>query len=129
MSDDIAHPPAGPVPVRLDPGALDRLRELDPDGRHNVLSRVLGAFDTSLSRMLAQLEAEREGGNEGVVAGVAHTLKSSSASVGAIELSQVCGDVERRLRSGEAGSLQADIERLVAAGEAALQAVKAMLQA
>ena len=117
-----------PGPTTLDSVALDRLRELDPDGRHNVLPRVLGAFDTSLSRMLVQLAAEREGGDAGVVAGVAHTLKSSSAAVGAAELAQVCAEVEGRLRAGAAGSLHADIERLLAAGQAALAAVKAMLR-
>lgn len=124
--------PPGPAPLqdaaRFDPVALARLRELDPDGRHGVLQRVLTAFETSLSRMLVQLAAERDGGDPGVVAGVAHTLKSSSASVGATALSQACADVERRLRAGEAGSLDGDIERLLQAGEAALATVRAMLR-
>ncbi len=115
-------------PASLDAGALARLRELDPDGRHGVLPRVLGAFETSLQRMLAQLAAEREGGDSGVVATIAHTLKSSSASVGATELSRVCADVERRLREAQPGHLGADIERLLTAGEAALVAVRAMLR-
>ncbi|RVU45534.1 Hpt domain-containing protein [Rubrivivax rivuli] len=113
----------------FDPVALGRLRELDPDGRHGVLQRVLVAFETSLSRMLVQLAAEREGGNAAVVAGVAHTLKSSSASVGALDLAQACAEVERRLRTGEPGSLGGDIERLLAAGEGALATVRAMLHA
>ncbi len=125
------HPP-GPAPqpasVCFDAVALERLRELDPDGRHGVLQRVLTAFETSLSRMLVQLAAEREGGDPGVVASVAHTLKSSSASVGATALSQACADVERRLRADEPGSLDVDIQRLLAAGEAALTTVKAMLR-
>jgi HPt (histidine-containing phosphotransfer) domain-containing protein len=116
------------IPAQLDAGALARLRELDPDGRHGVLTRVLTAFETSLSRMLVQLAAERDSGDEGVVAGVAHTLKSSSASVGAAELARACGDVERRLREGLPGHLGADIERLLAAGEAALAAVRTMLR-
>ena len=125
--------PPGTAPsshaVNFDPVALERLRELDPDGRHGVLPRVLSAYETSLSRLLAQLAAELEGGDASVVAHVAHTLKSSSASVGALVLSQACADVERRLRSGEAGSLQADIQRLLRAGEGALATVRAMLQA
>jgi HPt (histidine-containing phosphotransfer) domain-containing protein len=107
--------------------ALERLRELDPDGRHGVMQRVMTAFETSLARMLVQLQAEQAGGNAAVVSSVAHTLKSSSASVGASELSQACADVERRLRMGEAGSLDEDVARLLRAGEAALAAVRAML--
>jgi HPt (histidine-containing phosphotransfer) domain-containing protein len=127
-----ADQPSGAAPepgaVIFDPVALERLRELDPDGRHGVLQRVLTAFETSLTRMLVQLAAENEGGDASVVAGIAHTLKSSSASVGATVLSQACAEVERRLRTGEPGSLEADTARLIQAGEAALVAVRAMLR-
>lgn len=124
--------PPGPAPLPdaawFDPVALERLRELDPDGRHGVLQRVLAAFESSLARMLVQLAAAREAGDARVVASIAHTLKSSSASVGAIGLSQACVDVELRLRGGEAVSLDRDIERLQRAGEGALASVGAMLR-
>lgn len=130
MPDPVNHDapiPAGPP--RLDATALARLRELDPDGRHGVVSRVLGAFESSLARMTSQLQAElREGGDAGVVATVAHTLKSSAASVGALELSRICAEVERRLRENQPGELNADIARLLAAAEHARQAVAAMLR-
>jgi HPt (histidine-containing phosphotransfer) domain-containing protein len=114
--------------MTLDAAALARLRELDPEGRHGVLERVLRAFDTSLSRMMGQLAAEREGGNASVVSSVAHTLKSSSASVGALALSRACADVERRLRNGEPVDIAVEIERLLDESRAALAAVKAMLR-
>jgi HPt (histidine-containing phosphotransfer) domain-containing protein len=120
--------PTPTSPPRLDATALARLRELDPDGRHGVVMRVLNAFEASLLRMTAQLQAERVAGNPGVVANVAHTLKSSAASVGALDLSRACSDVERRLREEQAGNLGADIERLLAAAESALVAVRAMLR-
>jgi HPt (histidine-containing phosphotransfer) domain-containing protein len=112
----------------LDAVALGRLRELDPDGRHGVVRRVMTAFDTSLSRMLVQLTAELDGGDPGVVATVAHTLKSSSASIGALQLSSACAEVEKRLREGRPGELRVDIERLLVEGEAALLSVRAMLR-
>lgn len=120
--------PGSPAPVQLDAAALARLKELDPDGRHGVVARVFKVFETSLTRMLVQLAAEREGGDPGVVGSVAHTLKSSSASVGALTLAQTCAEVERRLRTGGPGSLGGDIERLLRDGEDALAAVRAMLQ-
>ena len=122
-----APPPADPP--RLDAVSLARLRELDPDGRHGVLTRVLGAFESSLARMTSQLQAEQGAdGDAGVVATVAHTLKSSAASIGALELSRVCAEVERRLREGQPGDLGADIARLLAAAEHAQLAVAAMLR-
>jgi histidine phosphotransfer protein HptB len=113
---------------RLDPLALARLQELDPDGRHGVVNRVLTAFDTSLTRMLGQLEAQIEAPTPTLVASVAHTLKSSSASVGALELARSCAEVEARIRAGDTGSLQRDIGRLISDGQAALVAVGAILR-
>jgi HPt (histidine-containing phosphotransfer) domain-containing protein len=117
-----------PTPIPLDAAALARLRELDPEGRNGVLERVLKAFESSLGRMVAQLQAERVTGHADVVSSVAHTLKSSAASVGALPLSRACAEVEKRLRSGEPGDLPADIERLLVEANAALSAVKAMLR-
>jgi HPt (histidine-containing phosphotransfer) domain-containing protein len=75
-----------------------------------------------------QLAAEREDGNAGVVSAIAHTLKSSAASVGALALSQACGEVEQRIRAGAPGNLCTDVERLLQQGESALQSVRAMLR-
>lgn len=118
----------GVPPVTLDATALARLRELDPDGRHGVVARVLEAFETSLGRLLGQLRAELNAGDPAVVAGIAHTLKSSSASVGALALSARCTEIERRLREKADGDLRADVQRLLAEGEAALSAVGSMLR-
>ncbi len=119
---------SAPASVTLDAAALARLRELDPDGRHGVVQRVLTAFETSLARMLVQLQAELEGGEAVVVANIAHTLKSSAASVGALELSRCCAEVEQRLRAGQTGELRTDVERLLQHGAAAQAAVGAMLR-
>jgi len=116
-------------PPSLDVAALSRLRELDPDGRHGVLSRVLTAFETSLARMLVQLQSESGRGDPEVVRGIAHTLKSSSASVGALALARACGEVERRLRDGQHDDVCADAGRLAMEAQRALQAVGAMLRA
>jgi HPt (histidine-containing phosphotransfer) domain-containing protein len=122
--------PSATIARTLDANALARLHELDPDGRHGVLRRILQAFDTSLSRMLGQLAAERTGGNAAVVTYVAHTLKSSAGSVGAVELAAACAAVEAHLRGTvDSAALQADIEQLHREGEAAIEAVRAMLRA
>lgn len=119
-----------PAP-ELDRAALERLRELDPDGRLGVVQRVLAAFETSVARMVVQLQAEMPppgtDGNPQVVATIAHTLKSSSASVGALSLAAACAEVERRIRSGEPGELATEVRTLIAEGESALVAVRAML--
>jgi hypothetical protein len=121
---NMPHPPDS----SLDKQALARLRELDPDGRLGVVSRVLAAFETSVQRMLVQLDAQRTLGDAKVVANVAHTLKSSSASVGALSLSRACADVEAKLRKGETAAMHLDISRLISEGQAALRAVATILR-
>jgi HPt (histidine-containing phosphotransfer) domain-containing protein len=125
----VSHPRK--TPTTLDEAAVARLRELDPDGRHGVLQRVLSAFENSLLRMLAQLSQDTGSGQAAVLGSVAHTLKSSSASVGALVLAQTCADIERSLRDGqmtELHELREGIDRLVGDGELALVAVRAMLR-
>ena len=125
-------PPSRPEPgatsaggARLDEAALARLRELDPEGRNGVVARVLGAFETSLERYRQQLQ-EGGGVEAKALVAVAHTLKSSSASVGALGLARLCEDIETRTR--ESGTAQRhDVERLAGEVDAALAAVRAML--
>jgi len=44
------------------------------------------------------------------VSRVAHTLKSSSASIGALALSALCADIERLLRAGDVAGASALID-------------------
>jgi HPt (histidine-containing phosphotransfer) domain-containing protein len=119
---------ANPPENGLDAQALARLHELDPDGRLGVVNRVLAAFENSVRRMVTQLEAQRDAGDAKLVANVAHTLKSSSASVGALSLSRACAEVEAKLRKGDTSGLHLDISRLISEGQAALLAVGAILR-
>ena len=99
---------ANPVP-RLDPEAIARLRELDPGGANHLLERVVAAYLKSLDRLLPDLAQARAAGAQGLdlaaVRHVAHTLKSSSASLGAMQLSQRCADIEAMARQGQTEGL------------------------
>lgn len=131
MHNEPTPPPkntAAVAAIRLDEQALARLRELDPDGRHGVVVRVLAAFETSLARMLKQLQAEHTAGHAAVVIGVAHMLKSSSASVGALALAKACAEIELKLRQGDESALHSDVSRLISEAQSAQQAVAAILR-
>ena len=121
-------PPSSPPPlISLDERALARLHELDPDGRLGVVRRVMVAFETSLLRMTASLIEQQVRGDRRAVAAVAHTLKSSSASVGALALSAACAHTESRLRDDPQAPLAPEIEQLLTAAGSALVAVRAIL--
>lgn len=124
-----SRPPSGAtvaVGTTLDEAALVRLRELDPDGRNGVVARVLAAFEGSLERYRQQLHAGEEIQAKALIA-LAHTLKSSSASVGALALARMCEDIEARTRASGAAQRH-DVERLAGEVDSALAAVRAMLR-
>ena len=86
-----------PTPV-LDEAALQRLRDLDPEGKSRLLERVLRAFEGSVARLGAQLVEARAKNDMPSVRHAVHTLKSSSASVGALRLSRLCAEIEAAVR-------------------------------
>jgi HPt (histidine-containing phosphotransfer) domain-containing protein len=90
--------PARSPALTLDVEALDRLRELDPQGASRLLQRVVAAYVGSADRLLSQLDQAERAGDAAGIRMVAHTLKSSSASVGASQLAQVCAEVEALVR-------------------------------
>jgi histidine phosphotransfer protein HptB len=103
---------AGRDPAVLDRAALDRLRELDPGARNGLLQRVLRTYTQSLDRMLVQWHEARAASDVNAMRVIAHTLKSSSASVGALELSALCADVEARLRDQQLDGACAQLDAL-----------------
>ena len=77
--------PASTVHTALDEASLARLRALDPDGRLNVMARVFQTYEASLITALEQAARARDSADAPALGAVAHKLKSSSASVGALE--------------------------------------------
>lgn len=116
----------GPSPV-LDPAALARLQQLDPDGRRGFMAQVLRTYDTSLLRYLDALTAARQAGDLRQAAEAAHTLKSSSAALGAARLAAHCAEVERLARDGDAGALGEPFGQLLEEAVRVQAAVRAML--
>ena len=119
---------AAPVSGVIDAGALATLRSLDPSGKARLLERVLAAFETSLARLQPQLAAARRDGDAEAAKQVAHTLKSSSATVGAIKLSRLCAEMEAMIRNGDCPDLDAGVEALDAEIAAVLPALRNLLR-
>ena len=98
----------------LDATALANLAQLDPTGANRLMQRVLNTYRSSMARLLAQLAQARTQPDLATMRLVAHTLKSSSASVGALALSGLCGDAELALREGRMTQLPDLFDQLVA---------------
>jgi len=111
----------------LDADALARLRELDPQGTGRLLERVLRAFESSASRLARQFREARAAGDMQGIRHVVHTLKSSSASIGAVALARLCAEIETSIRSEAFAALPDRLDAMDRELAAVLQAVSPML--
>ena len=113
----------------LDADALERLRELDPQGKSRLLERVLRAFESSASRLAKQFREARAAGDMQGIRHVVHTLKSSSASIGALALARLCAEIEGSIRAEAFAALPERLDAMDRELTAVLQAVTPMLSA
>ena len=98
----------------LDAAALSGLRELDPQGRNGLIGRVVKGFQDSLARLVPQLRSAMQANDSHAIRYVSHTLKSSSASIGALRLSSLCAELEAAVRAGRTEGLQQRVDAVCA---------------
>ncbi|MCW7540500.1 response regulator [Aquabacterium sp. A7-Y] len=116
-----------PDPQVFDAEAVARLRELDPQGQSRLLERLFRTFQNSLLKLVPQMGEARDANDSAAIRFAAHTLKSSSASVGALQLSSLCADLEARIRGGEAGPFDEQVSAVQREAERVLASLKALL--
>jgi HPt (histidine-containing phosphotransfer) domain-containing protein len=113
----------------LDAAALGRLAELDPQGNGALVQRVLATYATSLERTRCELMLARQPVQPEALRHLAHALKSSSASVGALVLSALCAQVEQHVRSQQPGDIGTLLDKMQTEMDRVAGAVQAMLKA
>ncbi len=87
--------------LALNPMRLDQIRELDPAGGHKLVNKILQAYLESADGYVQQLEQAIINGDADSLRRSAHTLKSSSANIGAESLSAIFKQLEAYGQSGE----------------------------
>lgn len=120
-----AAPTAGPE-AGLDPVALEALRALDPDGALGLLARLAELFEAALPAQVEGLVGAAAAGDLGTLRHHAHTLKSSSASLGARGLAEACAALEQQAREGRLDGLDQALARLLEALDRIRPAVAAL---
>lgn len=74
----------------LDPRALEELRKIVSAGNPNLLVELLGDYREAIAERVPLMREAAKTGNFEVIRFQAHTLKSSSASLGMIEVEKQC---------------------------------------
>ena len=84
----------------INPRALDAIRQLPGPNGELLVQKVVAAYVGDAPARLAQLQAAAAAGDADALRRAAHALKSSSANVGAEQLSALCREIESLGRSG-----------------------------
>ncbi|NDY72953.1 histidine kinase [Desulfobacter hydrogenophilus] len=109
----------------IDQKALDNIRSLQGQGAADLLSRIINLFVEETPNQLENLQQAICDKDAGTVCSIAHSLKSSSANLGAMKLSALLRDLEEKARRNvltDTPSLFLQIENEFKRAEKLLQA-------
>jgi len=112
------------LPESIDHSVLDNLREYQMEGQPDILEKLISVYLSSTEPLIKELLKGMAVNDLEVVQNTAHSLKSSSAIVGALHLSGICKDLEMCCRNNTLDN----IADLVAAIEPEFLRVKGALQ-
>jgi CheY-like chemotaxis protein len=101
------------APEVLDRQVLDQLRKLLTNGKPELLARTINLYLAESPKLMQKLKQAAGAKDAPEIARSAHSLKSSSANVGATLLSRYCAELEssaRRAETEEASETFARIE-------------------
>jgi HPt (histidine-containing phosphotransfer) domain-containing protein len=107
----------------IDGPALAELLE-SVNGDREFLGELIEAFIADSPTLFAQLRGGLASGDAGLVRQAAHTLKSTSASFGALRLAEACRAMEAQAAAGDLARL----EQPTVVAEAEFEAVVAALR-
>ena len=107
----------------VDPAALDRLREW---GGEKLLMQMVRLFLENSSKRMEQIRAGADGTDVSEAEKGAHSLKSSAANVGAMEVRRLAADIEAAALEKDQDSVRdvvPGLEHAYAEARAALETI------
>ncbi|MFC3374330.1 Hpt domain-containing protein [Rugamonas sp. CCM 8940] len=129
-------PAAAPAPLLGQPAARDiinrqalkNIRALSAQHGDALLERVLHAFVADTPSHFQALRLAIDGGQPSPLRKAAHSLKSSSANVGAEQLAQLCKELEQLGRDDTTDGAAVLLEQMEREFQAVRQALSAILE-
>jgi HPt (histidine-containing phosphotransfer) domain-containing protein len=89
----------------IDKRSLDQINELDPSQNGELLNRIIDIYCENAEVLILELiQAAKDEDIDGAVR-AAHSLKSSSANVGAQRLAALCRSMEQHGRKGDISAI------------------------
>jgi HPt (histidine-containing phosphotransfer) domain-containing protein len=85
----------------IDPESIEQLRFLEDEDQPNVVAELVLLFVEHTPPKIAAIKDGVAQGDAGAVKRAAHSLKGSSANVGAFGMQQVCEKIEHAAANGD----------------------------
>ncbi|MBK7542011.1 MAG: response regulator [Candidatus Competibacteraceae bacterium] len=114
---------AEPVAASIDQEVLEKIRTLERNGAPNLVARLVGLYLKGTPPLIEQMKKACADADCGALRMAAHTLKSSSANVGAMKLHELCKELESQARNqqiDDAAERIAGIEQAFLAAQSVL---------
>ena len=96
----------------IDMKALDNIRALQQPGAPNLLKKIVTLYLDDAPRLARSMREAIATGDSGTLQRAAHTLKTSSATVGALKLAEFCRQMETQARAGRLTDTEQWIDRI-----------------
>ena len=111
----------------IDMKVLERIRALQRPGAPDILSRVIRLYLENSPGLVSGMREALTSQDADKMRTCAHTLKSSSANLGAETLASLCKDLESMGRDGRLAGAEATLDVVEFEFQAACQALKEVL--
>jgi len=93
--------PAAHEQPTLDAAALDQIADLDPDGDGSLVVEIIETYVDNAQSLIGELGEAWLSKDAARATAASHSLKSSSANVGAKRLAGICSSIEQNARAGD----------------------------
>jgi CheY-like chemotaxis protein/HPt (histidine-containing phosphotransfer) domain-containing protein len=111
----------------VNPRALDIIRAMPGTDGAALVKKVIDAYLDDTPRRLAQMKVAVDAGDAEALRKAAHSMKSSSANVGAERLANLCKELETIGRSGTVEGAPVLLERATGEVAGALEALESQI--
>ncbi|HWA86027.1 MAG TPA: Hpt domain-containing protein [Opitutus sp.] len=117
-----------PAPLVIDPQTIENLRKLNPGDNDEFLREIIAIYLEDTPRRLVELEQGLRTADRPTFTRAAHSIKGSSANVGAMAVRAVAESLERRSANEDLAGLTGLITELKAEFERARLEFARLLQ-
>lgn len=93
--------------MTLDPDAIDNIRSLGPDDGQGFLREIVAIFLTDTPTRMDDMQKALQAGDAAAYGRAAHSIKGSSANLGAVAMKRAAEGAEQLSKTGLAGAAEA----------------------